>query len=267
MADLDTMLGELGVSKDDVSGLVTTVEDDVAEVLAGGGDVAGIIQRRAPNMPIAEVRRVAEACKQVTGRIEQAYMAAAAAFAFAQATRPNSSVTLYARSSGTPCVANTVYELFPRNAKTIQSAPFWFDKKMMLERMVCDTSDISAKFHIVGNSVGFEDDKIFSFRYDTSLVMCCFHIPIHETPWASLSKKRPDQKVAFNASVYFDGPALAEEYFGGLTLFYNEESCQGWSRVFKGMADVNQFQKLGHAIARRVRTNPSTALQLNGLLR
>jgi hypothetical protein len=120
--------------------------------------------------------------------------------------------------------------------------------------MVCDTADIAGRFHLIGNSTGFEDDKVFSFRYDTSLVSMCYHIPIAETPWASLAKKRPEQRVAFNARVYFDGVAASTQFFGGLTLFYQEESCQGWSRLFKGTRDLQSMQRLARAMASRART-------------
>lgn len=251
--DLEAELKALGLTEGDVSGFIAAVDEDVADVLDGGGDVGALIRKRAPNMPQDEVRRLSEGVGQIVGRVEQSYATAASAYIYTQASRPNASVTLYATSAGTPCTANTAYELFPRNDRTLATTPFQFDKQMMLERMVCDVSDVAAKFHIVGNSTGFEDDKVFSFRYDTSLVSMCYHVPIAETPWASLAKKRPEQRVAFTARVYFDGTAGTTSYFGGLTLFYQEESCQGWSRLFKGSRDVNSMQRLARAMARQAR--------------
>lgn len=255
MENLETIMGDLGLNLQQVDGMVEGVDDDVADLLEGRYDVGAFIARKAPQMPQNQVAQLREGIRSCMNVIEQAYSAAFAVHMQVQATRPNASVTLYATSVGVACTGGTIYGLRPRQGGALMGSDFQFNRDMVLERMFVEPTDAAAGFTLVGNTAGFSDDKLLSFRYDTHLVIARPEIDVKETPWASLTRRRPDQQVAFTAQVYLDDVAANEAIFHGLTLTYQERACGGWIRNWKSAQDVLPFAELTRGILQRVRGN------------
>lgn len=257
---LDDVLEEAGLSKDAIDQVVDGFDEDVAEILASGGDVGAFVQRRAPSLPVAQQNALANGLVSMSDGVHRAFASAAAVYAHNAAQRPNASVTLFATAAGVVCTGTTIYNLRPRQAGALLADDFVFDSDMVLERLIVNPADISLKFVLVGNSTGYENDKMYSFRYDTSIVIGSTELRVEETPWASIMKRRPKEKVKFLAKVYYDNVISEEAIFGGLTLTYNEKACGAFMRLWKSAEDGIGFGDLTQMIMQRVaqRTRPRT---------
>lgn len=252
--DLNQFMDELGLPMTAIDEVVDGFDEDVADLLGNGGDVGAFIQKKAPNLPIAQQNALASGLISLTNDVHRAYATAAAVYAHNSANRPNAAVTLFARDVGLPCVGGTIYALRPRTAGVLATDNFWFDSDMVLERLIVNPSDIQQKFVLVGASTGYDTDKMYSFRYDTSIIIGSTELRVEETPWASIMKRRPKERVAFTAKVYFDEASSESMIFGGLTLSYNEKSCGAFMRLWRAAEDGIGFNELSQLIMQRAST-------------
>jgi hypothetical protein len=260
---------------DDASNVMGLLEqpfvDDVELAQAVlNGDVGAVIKRRVPGLAPNDCQAFTALLSKVGSQMNQFALGLAASLIGPGGAKPNSAVTLYATSAGTPCNVYSVtprYDLKPRSAGVLEPDAAQFDSETTLIRFISPEDTIHRDFHLIGAG-GLDTDRISPFRKDTNFSAFLQDLPLGESPFTTLRFSRPKERTKMLFGIYLDGVAPRVEHFPGITITYQEMGCMPFMRNLQtpsGVAPSTVAENLRARLVSRMRTGGAAGGGLLGL--